>query len=102
MIQNLGVIVVILLVIELALVYAVTTYFYSSVRQYLTSKVSAVNGLLTRYVADGTNLNAELRSTFESFSDKDKMELMAIDYEGQSGADLLRFLAELHRQYAGL
>ena len=83
MIQNLGVIVVILLVIELALVYAVTTYFYSSVRQYLTSKVSAVNGLLTRYVADGTNLNAELRSTFESFSDKDKMELMAIDYEGR-------------------
>lgn len=81
--NNLGVIVLILLVIELALIYAVQSYFYNSARQYLISKINAVNGVLTRYSADaGTNLSAELRSTLESFSDKDKMELMAIDYEG--------------------
>ena len=81
--NNLAVIILILLVIELALIYAVQNYFYNSARQYLVSKINAVNGVLTRYAADsGTNLNAEIRSTLESFSDKDKMELMAIDYDG--------------------
>ena len=81
--NNLAVIVLILLVIELALIYAVQNYFYNSARQYLVSKINAVNGVLTRYASDtGTNLNAEIRSTLESFSDKDKMELMAIDYDG--------------------
>jgi len=82
--NNLGVIALILLVIELAVIYAVQNYFYNSARQYLVSKINAVNGVLTRYAADtGTNLNAEIRSTLESFSDKDKMELMAIDYNGR-------------------
>ena len=82
--NNLGVIVLILLVIELAVIYAVQSYFYNSARQYLVSKINAVNGVLTRYASDtGTNLNAEIRSTLERFSDKDKMELMAIDYDGR-------------------
>lgn len=82
--NNLAVIVLILLVIELALIYAVSNYFYNSARQYLVSKINAVNGVLTRYASDaGTNLNTEIRSTLESFSDKDKMELMAIDYDGR-------------------
>ena len=81
--NNLGVIVLILLVIELAMIYAVQSYFYNSAQQYLVSKINAVNGVLTRYASDaGKNLNTEIRSTLESFSDKDKMELMAIDYDG--------------------
>ena len=81
--NNLAVIVLILLVIELALIYAVQNYYYNSARQYLVSKINAVTGVLTRYASDtGTNLSAEIRSTLESFSDKDKMELMAIDYDG--------------------
>lgn len=82
--NNLGVIVLILLVIELAVIYAVQSYFYNSARQYLESKIKAVNVVLTRYASDpGTNLSAEIRSTLENFSDKDKMELMAIDYDGR-------------------
>ena len=81
--NNLGVIVLILLVIELAVIYAVQSYFYNSAQQYLLSKIISVNGVLTRYASDaGTNLNAEIRSTLENFSGKDKMELMAIDYDG--------------------
>ena len=75
--------VLILLVIVLAVIYAVQSYFYNSARQYLYSKTNAVNGVLTRYASDtGTNLSAEIRSTLENFSDKEKMELMAIDYDG--------------------
>lgn len=81
--NNLGVIVLILLAIELALIYGVQSYFYNSARTYMVSKINAVNGLLTNYArASGTNLNTELRRTLETFSDKDKMELMAIDYDG--------------------
>lgn len=81
--NNLGVIVLILTVIELALVYAVQNYYYNSARQYLVSKVNAVAGVLTRYAADtNTNLSTELRRTLEGFSDKDKMEMMAIDNDG--------------------
>ena len=46
--NNLGVIVLILLVIELAVIYAVQSYFSNSARQYLFSKPNAVNGVLTR------------------------------------------------------
>lgn len=82
-VNNLGIIVLILVVIELALIFAVQNYFYNSARQYLVSKLNAVTGVLTRYSADSsTNLSAELRSTLEGFSDKDKMELMAIDNNG--------------------
>ena len=80
--NNLGIIVLILMVIELSLIFAVQSYFYNSARQYLVTKLNAVNGLLSRYAADGTNIGMELRSTLESFSDKEKMELMAIDYNG--------------------
>ena len=81
--NNLGVIVLILLVIELAVIYAVQSYFYNSAQQYMLTKIKGVNAVLTKYASDtGTNLNAEIRSTLESFSDKDKMELMAIDYDG--------------------
>lgn len=81
--NNLGVIVLILTVIELALIYAVQSYYYNSAQQYLVSKVNAVAGVLTRYAADSNlNLSAELRRTLESFSDKDKMEMMAIDNDG--------------------
>ncbi len=82
--SNLGVIVLILLVIELALIYAVQSYFYNSARQYLVTRLNAVYGVLSRYAADaGTNLSAELRGAVESFSDKDKMELMALDNDGR-------------------
>lgn len=81
--NNLGVIVLILFAIELALIYGVRSYFYNSARQYLVTKLNAVNGVLTRYAASsGMNLNTEIRRTLETFSDKDKMELMAIDYDG--------------------
>ena len=81
--NNLGVIVLILLAIELSLIYGVQSYFYNSARTYMFSRINAVNGVLTSYAASsGANLNTELRRTLETFSDKDKMELMAIDYDG--------------------
>lgn len=83
-INNLGVVLLILLVIELGFVYAIQNYYYSSAKQYLLSKMNAVTGVLSRYAEDSsTNFSAEIRNTLENFSDKDKMELMAINTKGR-------------------
>ena len=82
--NNLGVIFLILLFIGVLMILWVKSYYYTSAQQYLESKLNAVNGILTRYASDSnTNLSTELRSTLEGFSDKERMELMAIDREGR-------------------
>jgi signal transduction histidine kinase len=84
MLNNLGLIMLLLLVIVLSVVYALQNYYYSSAEQYLRTKINSVSAVLTRYAQDAdVNFSAELRSTLENFSDKDKMELMAIDTRGR-------------------
>ncbi len=84
MVNNLGLIVMLLMVIVLAVVYALQNYYYSSAKQYLNTKLNSVTSVMTRYSQDAdVNFSAELRSTIENFSDKDKMELMAIDSKGR-------------------
>ena len=41
-VNNLGVIILALLVIAMAIIYAIQSYFYSSAKQYLISKINAV------------------------------------------------------------
>ena len=82
--NNLGIIFLILFVVSVTMVTSVQSYYYSYAQQYLVSKLNAVNGLLTRYAEDaGTDVNTELRATLAGFSEKERMELMAIDYEGR-------------------
>lgn len=82
--NNLGLILLVLLVLELAFLYAIQHYYYSASQQYLTTKATSVSGVLSRYAQDAdVNFSSEIRSTIENFSDKDKMELMAINARGR-------------------
>ena len=82
--NNLGVIVLIIIIVELSFVYAVQTFYYVGARQKLTAELTSVVNILSRYEQDSeTNLSPELRNTFESFSAKDKMELMAVNGKGR-------------------
>lgn len=84
MLNNLGLIALVLLVLDFAFVYALQSYYYGASRQYLTTKISSVTGVLNRYAQDtDSNFSSEIRSTIENFSDKDKMELMAINSKGR-------------------
>lgn len=84
MTNNLGIIVLIILVVELAFVYAIQSFYYSTARQTLTSELTSVVNILSRYAQDSdTNLSSEMRNTLESFSAKDKMELMAVNAKGR-------------------
>jgi len=81
--NNLGIVILILLVIATILIYTVQNYFYLSTEQYLKSKLTTITSVLSKYSTDSTkNFSAEVRNTVETFSDKDKIELMAINSKG--------------------
>lgn len=84
LVNNIGVVLLILLILETFFIYAVQTYYYNSAKQYMTSKVNAVTSVLSRYSSDSSkNFSAEVRNMVESFSDKDKMELMVVNSKGR-------------------
>ena len=83
-INNLGVVVLALLIISMVIVYAIQNYFYSSAKQYLISRINAVTSVLSVHSQDSSaNFSAEMRTMLETFSDKDKIELMAINSKGR-------------------
>lgn len=82
--NNLGVIILSLLVIELAVIYALQSYYYNSAKQYLISKINAVTSVLSIHSQDSdANFSAEMRNMLETFNEKDKIELMAINSKGR-------------------
>ena len=82
--NNLGVVVLALLVIDMAIIFTVQTYFYNSAKQYLISKLNAVTSVLTVHSQDSSaNFSAEMRNMLETFNEKDKIELMAINTQGR-------------------
>ena len=83
-VNNLGVVVLALLVIEMTVIYAVHSYFYNSAKQYLVSKINAVTSVLSIHSQDSAaNFSAEMRNMLETFNEKDKIELMAINSKGR-------------------
>lgn len=84
LINNLGVTLLVMVVIEMAFIYSVQNYYYSSARQYLASKISAVTSMLSIHSQDSAaNFSAEMRNLLETFNEKDKIELMAISSSGR-------------------
>lgn len=83
LVNNLGVITAVLFVIAVILVAAVRNYYYNSVRQYLSSQMNVIVGSVIRYSEElGTSSSGELRSIVENYDQKDKIELMAVDTDG--------------------
>ncbi len=83
-INNLGVVFLALLVIEMAFIYAIRSYYYSSAKQYLVSKINAVTSVLSIHSQDNAaNFSTEMRNMLETFNEKDKIELMAINSKGR-------------------
>lgn len=79
-----GVIILALIVIELVVVYAIQSYYYNSAKQYLISKINAVTSVLSIHSQDSSaNFSAEVRNMLETFNEKDKIELMAINSQGR-------------------
>ncbi|MDE5584415.1 MAG: HAMP domain-containing histidine kinase [Ruminococcus sp.] len=82
--NNLGVIILVMFMIDMIFIYAMQSYFYSSAKQYLISKINAVTSVLSVHSQDSaTNFSAEMRNMLETFNEKDKIELMAVNSKGR-------------------
>lgn len=82
--NNLGVVILVMVVFDLIFIYAIQSYFYSSAKQYLVSKINAVTSVLSIHSQDNSaNFSAEMRNMLETFNEKDKIELMAINSKGR-------------------
>ena len=78
-----GVIIAVLIIIEILLIVSIRSYYYSSVRQYLSSKMNVITGSILNEKEQSVNYNSEIRSLVAGYADKDKIELMAIDQKGE-------------------
>lgn len=60
------------------------SYYKTSVQQYLTNRMNILTAEVSRLSYDtSSNHNAEIRSIVETFEEKDRIELMAIDRRGE-------------------
>lgn len=80
--------VIVLVLLDIVLYCMFRSYFYSTVEQTLRSELNVISTVLTRYynsssTESGTNYSNEVRNTVESFTKKDRMELMMINSEGK-------------------
>ncbi|MFV0497386.1 MAG: ATP-binding protein [Candidatus Fimivivens sp.] len=80
---SLGIILVILVLVEVAVILAVRMFYYSSAQQALVSQANTVSTLLSKYSIDpSVDYQREVRNLIENFEQRDRMELMAVDAYG--------------------
>ena len=93
--NNLGVISIMLFAVVISGTVFVRSYYYGTARQYLTSRINMISSILQRSYNDpSASFSAEVRSIVESWSEKDKMELMVVDSRGRIGLTSSGFVPE--------
>ena len=81
--NTLSMVAVVLIIIEILLIAIVRNYYYSAAKQYMTSKMNVVTSSVASASDDADrNYNSEIRAIVENYTEKDKMELMAIRADG--------------------
>ncbi|MDE5860099.1 MAG: sensor histidine kinase, partial [Oscillospiraceae bacterium] len=95
LVNNLGVISVLLFAVVIGGTLFVRSYYYSSARQYLTSRMNMVSSILQRSYNDpATSFSSEVRSIVVNWSEKDKTELMVVSSRGSVGLTSSGFVPE--------
>lgn len=84
MVNTLSVIFIAVVVLSVLFAFSIKNFYYSGVRNAITSRANAISGMLLRNLEDETvNFSAELRNVIENSEDKDKLEITAIDHNGR-------------------
>lgn len=95
LVNNLGVISIMLFAVVISGTVFVRSYYYGTARQYLTSRINMISSILQRSYNDpAASFSAEVRSIVENWSEKDKMELMVVDSSGRIGLTSSGFVPE--------
>lgn len=84
MINNVGVIFIVLTAVVVGFGVIMQSYYYASAKQYISSRMNVISGMLGRYAQDvSVNFTRELRSMVETFEERDKGELMVVSKSGR-------------------
>ena len=95
LVNNLGVISIMLFAVVISGTVFVRSYYYGTARQYLTSRINMISSILQRSYNDpSASFSAEVRSIVENWNEKDKMELMVVDGRGRVGLTSSGFVPE--------
>ena len=79
-----SVIALIIFAVCVATIVIIRSYYNNSVEEYLTNRMNVITAEISRLsYSSQTNHNAEVRNLVETFEDKDRIELMAIDRKGE-------------------
>lgn len=82
-INLLGVIAIILVVGVLSASFAIKNYYYSSSREYISSRMTIISSILQRYhKTNQSSFSFELKNLVENYTEKDYMEFMVINSKG--------------------
>lgn len=86
--KSFSAVVIVLVLLDIVMYCVFRAYFYSTVEQTLRSELNVISTVLTRYynsssTGSDTNYSNEIRDTVESFTKKDRMELMMINSGGK-------------------
>lgn len=81
--NNLGIILVILIIAEIVFGVGIRSYYYNGVSQVLDAHANTQIGLFNKMTEQtDSDFDAEVRNAVESFEDRNKMEMMAISPDG--------------------
>ena len=85
LLNSFGVIVVILAALVVAGSFAVREYYYNAVTQAMQSQMTSLSTLMDTYANDSSasDLGTEIRKMVANFEQKNKMELMALNEQGE-------------------
>ena len=83
LVNSLGAIFIVLMSVLLAFSVFINFYFISSARQYITSRINMISGMLQQSYSDNSlSFTSDIRSIVENWSERDKTELMTINSRG--------------------
>lgn len=95
LINTFGIIVIVLVLINVVFSLSISSYFYNSARQMLIASANSNFNLIQSYSSDSTkNITTEIQNLVRNYADKDKIELMAINYKGEVADTSSGFLVE--------
>ena len=79
MVNNFGVILVILVALEVGFSFGIKAFYYNSVESVVLTQVNVVASQLAAYAEDSSaNYSEQVRGLVEGFQERDRMELMAV------------------------
>ncbi len=84
LVNSLGVVVLVLFLVVLAACVFINSYYVTGARQYVTNKMNTLTGILQQYYTDSpVTFSSEVHDMIENWEEQDKMELMAINKNGE-------------------